>query len=150
MLYVLFIVLPAVELILLIEMGKAIGVLPTLGLIVATGFIGATLARHQGLTVLARLRGELGAGRLPADALSDGALILVAGALLVTPGVLTDAAGFLLLIPLTRSVLKRHLKRRFQKAVREGRANVHVHFAGEPPREARPGHGTVIDQEDVR
>ena len=144
MLYILFLVVPAVELVLLIEIGKAIGTLPTLGLIVVTGLIGATLARHQGLTVLSRLRGEIGAGHLPADALMDGVLILVAGALLVTPGVLTDAVGFLLLIPLTRMGLKRTLRERFKRAVRKGRANVHVHFDGEPP-----GRGIVLDQDDV-
>jgi len=144
----LFVVLPAVELVLLIEVGKALGFLPTLGLIVATGLVGATLARHQGLNVLSRLRGEIGAGRLPADALLDGVLILVAGALLVTPGVLTDAVGFLLLIPLTRRGLKRHLRKRFEKAVKEGRANLHVHFGGERPDDP-PGRGVVIDQEDV-
>ena len=144
----LFVVLPAVELVLLIEVGSAIGTLPTLGLIVVTGVVGASLARYQGLTVLARLRREVGAGRLPADALMDGVLILVAGALLVTPGVLTDAAGFLLLVPPTRRLLKGRLRRRFEKAVREGRASVHVHLDGEPP-ESRPGRGVVIDQEDV-
>ena len=107
MIYLLFIIIPAVELVLLIEVGKLIGTLPTIGLIVATGFIGATLARHQGLTVLSRLRSEVGAGHLPGDALLDGALILVAGALLVTPSVLTDAVGCLLLIPPTRAGLKR-------------------------------------------
>ena len=148
MIYLLFIVVPAVELVLLIEVGKQFGTLATLGLIVATGFIGAALARHQGLAVLSRLRSEVGAGHLPGDALLDGALILVAGALLVTPGVLTDAVGFLLLIPPTREGLKRHLKKRFQRAVKEGRANIHVHVAGETPK-APPGAGMVIDQEDV-
>jgi len=146
--YLLFIVIPAVELVLLIEVGKQIGTLPTIGLIVATGFIGATLARYQGLAVLARLRSEVGAGQLPGDVLIDGVLILVAGALLVTPGVLTDAVGFLLLIPPTRAGLKRYLKKRFQRAVNEGRANVNVHVAGEPPKDS-PGAGIVIDQEDV-
>lgn len=148
MIYLLFIIIPAVELVLLIEIGKHIGTLPTIGLIVATGLIGATLARIQGLAVLARLRSDVGAGRLPGDALIDGALILVAGALLVTPGVLTDAVGFLLLIPPTRAGLKRYLKKRFQVAVKDGRAKVHVHLAGDRPRDP-PGEGIVIDQEDV-
>lgn len=146
--FLLFLVVPAVELFLLIEIGKAMGTLATLGLIVATGVIGATLARIQGLAVLSRLRTEVGAGRLPGDALTDGALILVAGALLVTPGVLTDAVGFLLLIPLTRAALKRHLKRRFEAAVKAGRVNVGAPLDG-GPREAPPGRGVVIDQEDV-
>jgi len=78
----------------------------------------------------------------------DGALILVAGALLVTPGVLTDAVGFLLLIPVTRMGLKRYLRARLAQAVTRGRANVHVHLGGERSG-APPGHGVVIDQDDV-
>ena len=148
-LLLLFVVLPAVELVLLIEVGKAIGTLQTLGLIVATGIIGAALARHQGMSVLSRLRGEVGAGRLPADALMDGVLILVAGAFLVTPGVLTDAVGFLLLIPLTRMGLKRHMRKRFEKSVKEGRTNIHVHFDGKRS-EDPPGRGVVIDHDDVK
>jgi UPF0716 protein FxsA len=148
MIYLLFLVVPVVELVLLIEVGRAIGTVPTLALIVATGVIGATLARHQGLAVISRLRREVGAGHLPADALLDGVLILVAGAFLVTPGVLTDAVGFLLLIPLTRVGLKRYLKRRFENAVKEGRVNAHAHF-GPEPHEAPPGRGVVIDQDDV-
>lgn len=146
-LLLLFLVLPAVELFLLIEIGERIGTLPTLGIIVATGVIGASLARRQGLAVLARLRTETGAGRVPADALVDGVLILIAGALLVTPGVLTDAVGFCLLIPPLRTLLKRTLRRRFERAVREGRANVHVRFG--PDRAPPSGHGKVIDQDEV-
>ena len=64
MIYILFLGVPAIELVLLLKLGGAIGTLPTLGLIVATGVIGATLARHQGLAVLSRLRHEVAAGRL--------------------------------------------------------------------------------------
>jgi UPF0716 protein FxsA len=150
--WILFLVVPTVELMLLIEVGKAIGTLATIGLIVGTGVLGATLARHHGLSALSRMRGEMDAGRLPADALVDGMLILVAAALLITPGVLTDAVGFLLLIPLTRMGLKRWLRHRLERAMEEGRANVHVHFGGEPsPRtpDEPPGRGKVIDQDDV-
>jgi len=146
--WLLFILVPAVELVLLIEVGKAIGTLAALGLIVATGVLGATLARHQGLAVVARLRSDLDEGRLPADAMLDGVMILVAAAFLVTPGVLTDGVGFLLLIPLTRAGLKRYLRARLMRAIREGRAGVHVRFGDDDP-DAPPGRGTVIDQEDV-
>ena len=148
MIFLLFLVVPAVELVLLIEVGKAIGTLATLGLIVATGVIGASLARHQGLSALSRMRGEMGSGRIPADALVDGMLILVAAALLITPGVLTDAVGFLLLIPLTRSFVKRVIRARFARALEVGRAQVDVRFNGDPgPPPA--GRGKVIAQEDV-
>jgi UPF0716 protein FxsA len=107
-LLVLFVVVPVVELVLLIEIGRQIGTLPTLGLIVVTGALGAYLARRQGLGVLQRVREEMAAGRIPAAPIVDGILILVAGAVLMTPGVLTDAFGFFCLIPPCRELLKRH------------------------------------------
>ncbi len=122
----LFVVVPALELALLIELGSRIGTLATLGLIAATGVIGASLARRQGLDVFQRLQQETNAGRLPADPLIDGAFLLVAGALLVTPGVLTDVVGFACLIPGFRRVVRRELRRRFERAVEEGRVEVHV------------------------
>ncbi len=136
----LFVVLPAVELALLIEIGGRIGTATTLGLIVVTGMVGAALARSQGLRVVADTQQRLAAGELPADALVDGVLILVAGALLVTPGVLTDAFGFLCLVPAFRRVVKRELQRRFERAVREGRVHVSVRSDGFP---------TAFDEIDV-
>lgn len=119
-LLILFILVPAVELALLIELGRVIGTPGTLGIIVLTGAVGASLARRQGLRVLRDLQAESAAGRLPADSLMDGAIILLAGALLITPGILTDAFGFLCLIPTTRALGKRAIRRRFEQAVREG------------------------------
>ena len=125
-LLLLFVVIPAVELALLIEIGSRIGTAATLGIIAATGVLGAALARRQGLGVLRRLREETNAGRLPADPLIDGAFLLVAGALLVTPGVLTDVVGFLCLVPGFRTVVKRDVRRRLERAVRDGRVEVRV------------------------
>ncbi len=141
----LFVVVPAVELVLLIELGTRIGTAATLALIVVTGFVGAALARRQGLGVLRRVQAESQAGRLPADSLMDAAMILVAGALLVTPGILTDAVGFLCLVPVFRSGVKRELRRRFERAVEEGRIQVAVHTEGRGfdewgPREERVVH----------
>lgn len=126
-LLLLFVVLPAVELGLLIEIGSRIGTGATLALIVATGIVGASLARRQGLGVLRVLQSETAAGRLPAGSLVDGVIILVAGALLVTPGVLTDAFGFLCLVPAFRRMVKRSLLRRLERAAQEGRFEVHVY-----------------------
>jgi UPF0716 protein FxsA len=155
----LFVLLPALELGLLISVGRRIGTLETVGVIVATGVVGASLARSQGLQVLARLQDELGAGRLPAEPLVDGLIILVAAALLVTPGVLTDAFGLLCLVPAFRRVVKRWLRRRFEREVAEGRVRMDVHHSGmgtrgpiiditperdeegERPRSARPPRG---------
>ena len=125
-LLLLFIVLPAVELALLIEIGRRIGTLETLAVIVVTGIVGAAMARSQGLRVLTRAREQLAAGEMPADSLLDGLMILIASALLVTPGVLTDAFGFLCLAPGFRSLVKREVVRRFERAVAQGRVQVDV------------------------
>ena len=144
-LLLLFIVVPAVELMLLIEIGRHIGTLPTLGLIIFTGALGATLARHQGLAVLRQMREETDAGRMPAGPLMDGVLILLAGAVLMTPGVLTDLLGFLCLIPACRRLLRKYLRRRFERGARSGRVHVSVTPSGPmrdvTPRPDRPAAG---------
>ncbi len=123
-LVLLFVGIPAIELMLLIEIGSRFGTLHTLALIGVTGVVGAALARHQGLRVLGEVQAEVGAGRLPAGSLVDGAIILVAGALLMTPGILTDAFGFLCLVPAVRDAAKRAAQARFERAVAEQRVHV--------------------------
>ena len=146
-LLLLFVALPAVELALLIELGSRFGTIHTLALIVITGVVGASLARGQGLHVVRQIQGEVAEGRLPAGSLVDGVMILIAGALLVTPGILTDSFGFLCLVPAFRSAAKRMLLRRLEKAVLEKRVHVSMDF-GEGPDE-QPGSmpQDVIDAE---
>lgn len=144
-LLLLFVALPALELALLIELGSRIGAAPTLAIIVVTGVVGASLARRQGLGVVRDIQRETAAGRLPAAAVVDGAILLVAAALLVTPGVLTDAAGFLCLIPAFRRWVRGLALRRFERAVREGR--VEVVFGSE---EAAWGPRVEKEVRDVR
>ncbi len=125
-LLVLFILVPAVELLLLIELGGLIGPLLTVGIIVVTGVAGASLARWQGLSVLRQVQRDMAGGQLPAGALVDGVIILIAGALLMTPGFLTDIVGFLALVPGVRRVVKRALRARFERSIREGGTNVYL------------------------
>ena len=117
-LLILFTTIPLLELALLLWIGARIGVVPTVALILFTGVLGAGLARFQGLATWARFQRALAAGRLPTQEILEGLLILVAGAVLLTPGVLTDAAGFSLLVPPTRRwVVQRiegHLRRRIE------------------------------------
>lgn len=120
----LFIVVPAVELALLIEVGERIGTLNTLALIVVTGVLGASLANRQGLRTLRSIQDDMAQGAIPANAMIDGVIILIAGALLITPGILTDFVGFLCLIPAARNALKKHLQRRFERALQEQRIHV--------------------------
>ena len=132
-LLLLFILVPATELALLIEVGSRIGTATTLLLIVATGVLGASLASRQGLGVLRQIERETAAGRMPGGAIVDGVLILVAGLVLMTPGFLTDVVGFLCLVPATRRVIRRAVGRRLQRAAREGRARVVVDVRPRPP-----------------
>lgn len=141
----LFIVLPAVELSLLIQIGKQIGTLETLGLIVITGMIGASLARHQGLQVLQQVQSEMQQGRMPGDALADGMIILVAAALLITPGIVTDAVGFLCLIPITRRAVKTLLWKSFESRMQSGQAQVYVFTGG--PQPSRPNQDIAAEYE---
>ena len=108
-LLILFITVPAVELLLLIHIGSRIGPLPTIAIILITGFLGASLTRTQGLKTLTRYQQALAEGRLPHEEIMDGLMILVAGAVLLTPGFLTDIAGFLLLVPSIRTAVRKKL-----------------------------------------
>lgn len=119
----LFVLLPLVELALLIQIGQWIGLVWTLGLVVGTGLLGATLARRQGLRAWVAIQTELRAGRMPARELLDGLLVLIGGIVLLTPGILTDLAGFALLVPATRAAFKRSLRRRLERAVERGDAS---------------------------
>lgn len=119
-LLLLFIAVPVVELFLLIEIGRRVGTVTTVAIILATGIVGASLARRQGISGLARLRADLEAGRFPADPIVDGVLILVAAAVLITPGLLTDLVGFLCLVPACRRLVKRYLRGTFERAVQAG------------------------------
>lgn len=123
-LFLLFTVIPLVELYLLIRLGAYLGALDTLAIVIATGIVGGLLARSQGLAVLNRIRMELNEGRIPAESLFDGVLILLAGVLLITPGLLTDGLGLCLLIPWTRQGLKLWLKQRFQGRVSQGEIRI--------------------------
>jgi UPF0716 protein FxsA len=122
----LFIALPVVEIALLIAMGRQIGLAATVGLLLVTALVGAFLARRQGLAVLRKMQAEMAAGRPPAGHLIDGFLILLAGFLLIVPGVLTDLLGFFCLLPAGRTFLKGWLRRRFEAGVRNGRIQVSV------------------------
>ena len=100
-----FIAVPLIEIAVFIWLGDKIGILATIAIVILTAIIGVALLRHQGLFVLNRAQSALNAGRLPIDSVMDGVFLLVAGAFLLTPGLLTDTAGFLLLVPPVRKIL---------------------------------------------
>lgn len=115
-----FIVVPLLELWLLLQVGACCGWRVTLLVVVLTGVTGAWLARVQGLRTLLAIQRDLAQGRMPAPRLMDGVMILVAGVLLITPGLITDAAGFLLLIPPVRGAIRGWARRKVERKLREG------------------------------
>jgi UPF0716 protein FxsA len=121
LLVALFVVVPLVELYVILQVGEAIGALPTIGLLLLDSIVGAVLLRSQGRAVWRRFRDALTAGRPPAREIVDGALIILGGALLLTPGFVTDVFGMLLLVPPTRAVVRRVLVRRMTFGVVSGR-----------------------------
>ena len=105
-LFLAFTIIPVFEIYLLIEIGSVFGVFTSIALVVFTGFLGAYLARIQGLQTLFRIQESLREGRMPSAELLDALLIGIAGLVLLTPGFLTDTVGFVLLIPSTRNAIK--------------------------------------------
>ena len=104
------------------------GFLPTLALVVATGIIGSYLVKEQGWRIWYDIQTELKEGRFPADKLIDGLLLVVAGVILIAPGLLTDTAGFVLLIPTSRNYFKQKLVVVFKKMQAQGRATVYTNI----------------------
>ncbi len=151
--FLIFVATPILEIVLFIEVGGLIGVGPTILVVVVTAIVGSILLRLQGSAVIQRTQFALRAGELPVDPVIDGISLLVAGALLLTPGFFTDAVGFLLFVPPFRRALARRI---FLHMVRSG--NVFVAGGGpegEPPggrrnrddERRRPAKETIIDVE---
>jgi len=122
-LLVLFIFVPIIELMILIEVGGFLGTVPTLVLVIGTGALGAYLTKMEGFRILFTIRHKMQTGQLPADELLDGLIILVAGALLITPGLITDIFGFLMLFRPSRSRFKIWLKNKFSAHINVFNAN---------------------------
>ena len=120
----LFVIVPLLELVLLIQMGQVVGIWPTIGLVVFTGLTGAWLARMEGLRTMWRLRHDLANGRVPGQAIMDGMAVLAGGALLLAPGILTDLLGFGLLFPGTRRVVQKRIMARLERRVQEAALQV--------------------------
>ncbi len=123
-LFFLFTITTLVEMFLLVKLASLTSFMTTLALVLVTGSVGAWLARREGLKVWTDIRQQLARGEVPGASLVDALCILVAGAFLMTPGLLTDTAGFLLLIPGFRSLLRARLLRFFESQLMSGNASV--------------------------
>jgi len=162
-LFLLFTLVPLVELYLLIWIGGRVGFWPTVALVAFTGLLGASLARAEGMRVLTEWQTSLARGELPPEGVLGGVLVLVGGVLLVTPGVLTDVAGLLLLLPPTRRAMIAVVRRHLERQIREGHVRVVSFRTGpggpppgwptggsRPPRVEPPPPGVIdVDGEEV-
>jgi len=119
-----FVAIPILEFAILIEIGRRLGTIETLLLVFGTGILGAWLARLEGFRILYQIRQDLDAGRAPAGHVFDGVLVLVAGIVLITPGLLTDLAGLLLLFPPTRRPVKAILRRWIERRLTTTRIEI--------------------------
>lgn len=122
----LFILIPIIELAILIKVGSMIGFWPTMSVVVITGIVGAALARYQGFMILEKIRSEVNFGRVPAEKLLDGLLVLIGGIVLLTPGFLTDLFGFLLLIPFTRVGIKSLLRKKLEQKIAKSKTQTTI------------------------
>ena len=132
-LLLLFTLVPLVELYVLIRLGGLIGAGPTVLLVLGTGVVGAWLARREGLRSWAAVQAELADGRLPTEELLHGLLVVIAGALLLTPGIFTDAFGLLTLIRPVRAAMIRGVRNRIAARLEAGAVEVRVRDLGSPP-----------------
>jgi UPF0716 protein FxsA len=114
---VLFLLVPLLELWLIVQASAEIGFLNTVAVLIVISFVGAWLVKREGLGIMRRVQDRLAFGEVPGDELLDGFLVLMAGALLLTPGFLTDAFAVLLLLPPTRAVIRRVVRRRMRHRV---------------------------------
>ena len=161
LLLVALVVVPIVELYVIVQVGQTIGVLPTLALLVVMSLLGGYLLRREGSRTWRALREALQAGRLPAREVADGALVILGGALLLTPGFATDLFGLLCLLPPTRAVLRRLLTGVVAKrlgagglvgglaAERGGRRSPRTDPRTDPRAHPRAPRGSVVDGEVV-
>lgn len=126
-LFLLFTLVPLLELVILIDLGQSIGLAPTVGIVILTGALGAWAARTQGFYVLGEIQREMNQGRLPGAQLVDGAMVLAGGLLMLTPGLLTDTAGFLLMVPAIRRFIRGRVMRKIEQMQKEGKIRVLRH-----------------------
>jgi len=148
-LILLFIVVPIVELYVIIQVGGAIGVLPTIALLIADSVLGAMLMRHQGRSAWRRFNAALSEGRIPHREVIDGALVIFGGALLLTPGFVTDILGIVLLLPPTRALVRGVIARRLLPRLVVSRVGGYgpapPRGGGPPRRRPRGGGGSDVE-----
>ncbi len=124
-LIILFTITPIVELFLLFKLAEITSAWTTIGIVLFTGVLGAYLAKSEGRLILNKIRFEISEGRMPGEQLLNGLCVLIGGALLLTPGVITDTLGFSLVIPGTRDILKGVIRDYISKSIEKGNIDIH-------------------------
>lgn len=153
LLVVVFIVLPLLELYVILQVGDAIGVVPTLAILVADSLLGSWLLKSQGRQVWRRFNEATAAGRIPHSEIIDGVLIIFGGAFLITPGFVTDVFGLLFLLPPTRAAFRRTVRRMIERGTVWGRVGGVAVRTAQSRREASSdveGTATEVDTESRR
>ncbi|MBN2007776.1 membrane protein FxsA [candidate division KSB1 bacterium] len=128
-LFVLFTVIPLLELALLIKVGEHIGAGNTIMIVIVTGILGAYFARQQGFYVISRIQQDMAQGRMPTDSLLDGLMVFAGALLLITPGLVTDLLGFAFLVPASRTVIREWIRRYIQRRMQHGSGSTRVNIS---------------------
>ncbi len=151
-LFLLFTVVPLVELYLLVAVGRVLGPLMTIGLVLVTGAVGAWFARLEGARVIRRWQEAMARQQIPKDGVIDGFLIFIGGLMLITPGILTDIAGLSMVMPPTRRVIAAFVRSWFERQIAAGRVQVYAPgYNGGPgrPQEVIEVDGEVVEVVEV-
>jgi UPF0716 protein FxsA len=145
LLVVVFIVVPLLELYVILQVGDAIGAVPTLAILVADSLLGSWLLKSQGRQVWRRFNEATAAGRIPHSEIIDGVLVIFGGAFLITPGFITDVVGLLFLLPPTRAAFRRFVRRAIERGTLWGRVGGVAVREARRRREARPVAGYDVE-----
>ena len=152
-LFLLFAILPIIEIALLINVGEMIGGWNTVGIVIFTAFVGAYLVRKEGLSTLTAAQQKMQSGAMPGQEMAEGFLLVIAGVLLVTPGFVTDGAGFLLSMPITRPLIARAVLKQLTVKVVAGQHQAqfyqhgNFHQQSQWTQETRQNDGDIIEGE---
>ena len=146
-LLILFLIIPIIEIYALLKVGDIIGAFPTIILVVLTAVIGAGLLRQQGLSTLARLQQNMGQGKLPAQEMIEGVLLAVGGALLMTPGFVTDTMGFLCLLPFSRKFIAQNIMKRSADKLKVGVSAQMGGFTYQSANDKAPHDANIVEGE---
>jgi UPF0716 protein FxsA len=124
-LFLLFTIIPIIELAILIKVGSFLGVFNTVLIVILTAVVGAYMVRSEGIGVMYRIQKSMQEGVFPEEELINGAMILVAGALLLTPGFFTDVIGFIMVFPVSRNIIKKYAKKHIHKRIHPDEIEIH-------------------------